>query len=430
MVDENTASDSGFPVTDSEPAETPSGGRSGNSSVSLPILKHPALIGDFSVIIEFSTAMDQQTLENKDNYLYSADGVTYISLSEDSNSNVFAENDTTMILTIPGVESGHMIRMRNLRTGAGTLCKTATETILPPIPTADPAGVLYNQTQYVMLTSVSGTVYYTLDGTTPDNTDTLCDSIIIIGDDENLDGKSWTLKAVSYDEAGNKSEVMTEEYRFDTAPPLITGVSIASGTYSAGDAVAVTVYADDAGYQAGTITVNGEVLDDGSFTDNGDNSYGMTYTVGAEDPSCSSAAEVPVMVVLFDSVGNTASFEGVPTSDGEVIINPAGISMVYIPAGNYGPGETVTATVYADAAGYSPYSLHLITTTGSGFTDNEDGTYTFGVTVMTFHDTYASIDAIPIDVQLYIIEEGMDSLIQFSGKAETDPGGEVTINVG
>ena len=236
---------------------------------------------------------------------------------------------------------------------------------------------------------------------------------------------------MTYDEAGNKSEVMTEEYRFDTSPPVVTGVSIAPGTYSAGDAVAVTVYADDTGYLAGTITVNGADIDEGSFTDNGDNSYGMTYTVGAEDPSCSSAAEVPVTVVLFDSADNSTSFEGEPTSDGEVIINPAGISMVYIPAGNYGDGDTVTVTVYADAAGYTEYNSSQVNmTSGANFTDNGDGTYTFEVLIYAFHDVCTGIDTIPIDVQLYIIEEGMDSLIQFSGQAETDPGGEVTINVG
>jgi hypothetical protein len=378
--------------------------------------------------------MDQETLANPENYLYSTDGETYTSLSEDSGSNITVENDTTVTLMIPEVASGHMIRMRNLKTAGGDTCRTTTEVILPPIPMADPVGGLYNQTQYVMLYAVSGTVYYTLDGTAPDNTDndTLFGSTIIVGDDENIDGKSWTLKAVTYDEAGNRSEVMSEEYLFDTSPPVITGVSIAPGSYGTGDTVTVTVYADDTGYQADMITVNGTDIDEGSFTDNGDNTYVMTYTVGAQDQSRSNAAEVPVMVTLADTAGNTATFEGEPASEGAVeIIVVSGIYRVYIPAGDYYMGDMVYVTVYADDSGYTSYDIYINNSFCSSefdFTNNQDGTYTIIYHLSSTHTARSSVAEIPIDIKLYIESEGVGSMVTFYGPAETDPGGEVTLN--
>ena len=80
----------------------------------------------------------------------------------------------------------------------------------PDTPTANPPAGDYTSDQSVTLSSNDGTsgvaaIYYTTDGTTPDNNSTEYTSPIAIGVDT-------TLKAIAYDNAGNSSEVLTAEY--------------------------------------------------------------------------------------------------------------------------------------------------------------------------------------------------------------------------
>ncbi|OGH23482.1 MAG: hypothetical protein A2629_00345 [Candidatus Levybacteria bacterium RIFCSPHIGHO2_01_FULL_41_15] len=81
----------------------------------------------------------------------------------------------------------------------------------PLIPVADPAAGDYFSDQSVTLTSNDdgGTglegIYYTTDGSTPDNSSTPYTDPIAIGVDT-------TLKAIAYDNAGNPSDVLTAEY--------------------------------------------------------------------------------------------------------------------------------------------------------------------------------------------------------------------------
>jgi predicted outer membrane repeat protein len=86
------------------------------------------------------------------------------------------------------------------------------------VPTANASvkGGLYNTTQNVTLSmSEAGTIYYTLNGTTPTNSSTLYNGPIDIS-------KNTTLKYIARDNAGNTSTVYTQTYTIDKIPPKVT----------------------------------------------------------------------------------------------------------------------------------------------------------------------------------------------------------------
>ncbi len=92
------------------------------------------------------------------------------------------------------------------------------DTTPPSAPKAEPKGGIYNKAQAVILTTAPDAVstYYTLDETEPGATKTRYTSPITI---DGGDGQTITLKAVSYDAAGNESMSMTEIYTFDKKGP-------------------------------------------------------------------------------------------------------------------------------------------------------------------------------------------------------------------
>jgi outer membrane protein assembly factor BamB len=86
------------------------------------------------------------------------------------------------------------------------------EDTTPPMTMADPPGGWYNSTVFVWLfVDEPATIYYTTDGSTPDNgSDTYANSIEI---EENT-----VLKLFAIDNAGNEESVKTERYYFGDGP--------------------------------------------------------------------------------------------------------------------------------------------------------------------------------------------------------------------
>ncbi|MBI4092106.1 MAG: chitobiase/beta-hexosaminidase C-terminal domain-containing protein [Candidatus Levybacteria bacterium] len=97
------------------------------------------------------------------------------------------------------------------------------DTTAPATPSADPAAGDYTSDQAVTLSSsdlLSGVdkIYYTSDGSTPDNTKTLYSDPVTVD-------KDMTIKAIAYDLAGNASEVLSADYGI---PPQISAESSSS----------------------------------------------------------------------------------------------------------------------------------------------------------------------------------------------------------
>ncbi|KKQ02015.1 MAG: hypothetical protein US10_C0006G0013 [Candidatus Moranbacteria bacterium GW2011_GWD2_36_198] len=97
------------------------------------------------------------------------------------------------------------------------------DTIGPDAPIANVESGTYFSAQTITLIPPVGddvipTIYYTIDGTEPDNTsDQVTGPIVIDGDD----GQTKVLKAVSYDTTENKGTIMTQSYVFDKSATII-----------------------------------------------------------------------------------------------------------------------------------------------------------------------------------------------------------------
>jgi hypothetical protein len=119
-------------------------------------------------------------------------------------------------------------------------------------------------------------------------------------------GTTYTLNAKVTDAAGNTS-VASGNYAvtIDTAAPVISAVAFGTttGSLKVGDTLTATITADQATYTAGAITVNGKATT--GFTNNGNNTYTVTYTVVQGDVDVLDTAAIPVSVVLVDAAGNS-----------------------------------------------------------------------------------------------------------------------------
>lgn len=92
------------------------------------------------------------------------------------------------------------------------------DSTLPTAPQADLTSGLYNGVQMIVLTTAEDAekTYYTLDGSEPDDTKNEYTQAISIDEE---DGITVTLKAVSYDDAGNRGGVTVKTYTFDKVSP-------------------------------------------------------------------------------------------------------------------------------------------------------------------------------------------------------------------
>ena len=140
------------------------------------------------------------------------------------------------------------------------------DTIPPDAPLISESTGTYNSAQTISLTPASdaASTYYTIDGSTPDNTKTPYSGPITIS---GTDGSTVTLKAVSYDSAGNESSISSASYIFDLSPIVISGVSD-GGQYNTTKTVT---------FNKGTATLNGSSFTNGT-TITADGSYTLVVS--------------------------------------------------------------------------------------------------------------------------------------------------------
>ncbi|MTK63761.1 MAG: hypothetical protein F8N15_04375 [Methanobacterium sp.] len=119
---------------------------------------------------------------------------------------------------------------------AGNLSPVYTETYVigtnTPTVRATPKGGSYNTTITVKLSmDTNGTIYYTIDGTTPTTSSNRYSSPIVVS-------KSETLKFIGKDTLGNISQVYTENYVIDKTLPTATALP-KGGIYNTSKTVAL-----------------------------------------------------------------------------------------------------------------------------------------------------------------------------------------------
>lgn len=91
----------------------------------------------------------------------------------------------------------------------------------------------------------------------------------------------------------------------DQAGPVISAVSIPNTSAKVGDAIPVTIDAGETGLIFISGMVNGVAVT--GFSDNGDNSYTVTYTVEEGHTDRPASEDVPVRFVLADGIGNLSA---------------------------------------------------------------------------------------------------------------------------
>jgi hypothetical protein len=101
---------------------------------------------------------------------------------------------------------------------------------IPPTASANPKGGIFNTDKTVtLLMDENGSIYYTLDGSTPSKSSLLYSDPIIINN-------STILKFIAYDLAGNASTVYNEYYEIDNIPPSVNA-SVPGGYYNSSKTV-------------------------------------------------------------------------------------------------------------------------------------------------------------------------------------------------
>jgi len=212
-----------------------------------------------------------------------------------------------------------------------------------------------------------------------DNADTLDVSAGFIRD--------MSHNAATTDAATDAAVVITQ----DSAAPTITSVTVADGTYKIGDAVAVTVTAenDETGLTlAGTF--NGQILS--AITDNGDGTYTGTYTVVSGNTDVADEGSVTTSITLTDAASNestattsvTLSGESIdataPTAPTGVTLTPSGGTVVTNTLNGTNTNLTASATITAGEA------------TGGSAVLKVDGTTIATDSTIASEDTTVSFD--------------------------------------
>ncbi|UTB31574.1 MAG: chitobiase/beta-hexosaminidase C-terminal domain-containing protein [Methanobacterium sp. ERen5] len=127
------------------------------------------------------------------------------------------------------------------------------------VVSADVSNCSYNKEIIVRLTASDHAdphpmIYYTLDGSTPNNGSTPNINSRLYCGAISINGKTTVLKFVGVDKKGNVSDVVTRVYTYDTNSPTVS-VSVKSGRYNVSKVVSLKMS------EAGTIyyTLNGSI---------------------------------------------------------------------------------------------------------------------------------------------------------------------------
>lgn len=225
---------------------------------------------------------------------------------------------TTWSVTVSGLTGGNNTIVAYAVDTAGNPSVTATATIIvdttPPAVGATPAGGIYNSTQSVVLAANEpAAIYYTMDGSTPTTSATTYSQPIAIP-------AGASLKYFARDLAGNNSEIETENYVIDTAPPVLAISTLSDGAYTNNEILNIAgTVTDNTGVTGNTVNDTAvQVNADGSF------SYALLLRNGVNI----------ITIAATDSVGNVAADTRTVTLD-----QTAPVLAVTTPADNSKTGK-------------------------------------------------------------------------------------------
>ena len=227
----------------------------------------------------------------------------------------------------------------------------------PTDPTAAPGTGIYGVAQNVVLSSTddNGTpsIYYTTDGSTPDDTDTKYTAAINVSSD-------LTIKAIAYDSVDNTSNVATFTYTFDSTAPVLQTPSPDPASSPFNTNINVTLTA----------------------TDDNDPSPTIYYTIDGSTPTTSSTeftaafeltTDKTVKAIAVDQYGNES---GVSTYNYVVdTIDPADPTS-NVASGTYNADQSVELSSSDDHG-----TVEIYYTTDGSIPDDTDTKYTVAINV-------------------------------------------------
>jgi hypothetical protein len=167
------------------------------------------------------------------------------------------------------------------------------------------------------------------------------------------------------------------------ATPVISSLTLSPNTGGAkiGDNITLTIDADAIGYLPGVITVNGKAVT--NFTDMGDTTYVVIYTVAAGDTDRTSG-NIPASVVLNDGMGNDSALATtVAVNTLSLDANRPSCSISLIEEVNNPGLQYVTGTTVYYSTGASPQNGTFNVTVTSTDTGSGVANVVFPATVST-----------------------------------------------
>ena len=234
------------------------------------------------------------------------------------------------------------------------------------------------------------------------------------------------------DDAGNQNTAYTTSPSASLSPaidankPVITGLSFSpsTGWRKIGESITLTISAGETGLNNKAITVNGKAVT--GFTDLGDGSYSVVYTVASGDTDIGDAERIPVSVTLVDDAGNENSPYTVspvagscPAVDAHV---PVISNLAFSPASGWRKiGESITILLNAGESGLTQISGTVNGKAVTGFTDNLDGTYSAIYTVSEGDNDVTGSSQIPVSFILSDAAGNQNSTYTTSPDASASP---------
>lgn len=255
------------------------------------------------------------------------------------------------------------------------------DTIPPEVPVASPLAGVYNTQQSVTLSasddsSLPTLIYYTTDGSTPDQTSQPYTNAISVGAD-------MTIKAIAYDATGNASEIATFSYIIDKVVPTIQNVQYSNNNLPTNSNVTVT------------ITASEPVETPDGWTKVDDTTFTKEYS-----------ANTPDSVSVRDIAGNvseasTIDVKGIDKATPTIAIDGNGENGIYSSAINYAVYDDVSVKSVTINGIEAPWNGSIASS----------GTYTITV-VDTANNTETITITIAIPIVLPVLPAQTPSTLQ------------------
>ena len=324
-----------------------------------------------------------------------ADGPTYLTTTFTNYTFPITVSGSTLDIKINvWVESGDeefAFDYIQLSTAGGTpTCAT---------PTFDPAGGNYNTTQSVEITcdTPSSTIYYTTDGSDPDNTDTVYSSAISVS-------STTTIKAIAYATGYDPSSIATATYTFPTEVANIAAFRAGTnGTLYKITGEVVVLHRD--GYRnrhfvrdaSGSLTIwdeSGNITTDYSIAD------GVTGFIGVKSEQNSGA-----LVVL-----EAASDPGTATSSSNNI-DPVTVTLASLSLNDTGNLVTIEDVTFGDTGTFA---------NGNNYSISDGSKATLNFRTDFYNMNYIGLPIPQTSQDLTVIVGGYSTAAQLTARSISD----------